>query len=188
MRRHLLVLLLALPASVFAQTIELDCSACRDVRQYPMDFGNHVFNETFVVAHIYGSTILTVTATVKNRLGQTAIVHLSREMEDSGLSLGISPFFYYQVPYPSPFVQIAVQDAWGTLTTYQVLISSQPLIVGDYDVIQDPAPTDSTSASDLQGSSPGSEPLAGSYTSTDYPYSMYGSWLSPTRERHYALQ
>ncbi|MGE0626022.1 MAG: hypothetical protein AB7I04_18920 [Pseudomonadales bacterium] len=186
MRKHLLLLLLTLPASVFGQTLE--CSACRDVRQHPTDFGNHVFNETFVIAQTYGATILNVNATVKNKLGQTAVVYLSRVLEDSGLNLGIPPFFYYQVPYPSPYVQIAVQDAWGTLTTYQVLISSRPLIVGDYEEAQEPAAVESSPPSNIQGTNVGSEPLPGSYTQNSYPYSMYGSWLAPTRERHYALQ
>ena len=65
MRRYAFVLALLLPTSLLAQTLTTPCSACRDVREYPMDFGNHAFNEVFVKAE-ENTTILSATVTVRN--------------------------------------------------------------------------------------------------------------------------
>ena len=116
MRKHtslclciLLALPFLLPTHVLGQSLETYCGACRDVRAHPMDFGNHAFNVVFAQAESDAGTLLNATVMVSNPLGQRVPVYLSRVMEETGLSLGISPFFYYQVPFPSPFVQIAVQ-------------------------------------------------------------------------------
>lgn len=187
MRKHtllclcmLLALPFLLPTQAMGQSLETYCGACRDVRAHPMDFGNHAFNVVFAQAESDAATLLNATVTVSNSLGQRVPVYLSRVMEETGLSLGISPFFYYQVPFPSPFVQIAVQDPWGTLTTYQVLVTSEYLIVGDLDPILEPEPEPEPEAEEPQpislNKSPGGLDLLGGY---DASANYYGSPTFP---------
>lgn len=173
MRKHtslclciLLALPFLLPTNVLGQSLETYCGACRDVRAHPMDFGNHAFNVVFAQAESDAGTLLNATVMVSNPLGQRVPVYLSRVMEETGLSLGISPFFYYQVPFPSPFVQIAVQDPWGTLTTYQVLATSEYLIVGDLDPILEPEPEPEEPEPTSLDKSSGGLDLLGGYDAT----------------------
>lgn len=160
------VWLLLVSISSFAQQAQHPCQACRDVRQFPKDYGNHAFNEVFLTAEEDALPLFSTSVHVVNSQGMYATVHINRILVSSGVMIGFYPgILSYQVPYPSPYVQIFVQDPWGTSTTYVVLADSPPLLVGDpfipLETQPEPEPEPVTS-----NRIPGGEELLGGYDGT----------------------
>ncbi len=128
----LLCLTVAVPA--LAEHGTLSCAECRDVREHPKDFGNYAFNlliepldDDFSIFTTYSAS-----AYVWNRQGQWALVLLDDVLEDTGASALIGGFSI-PIRISSEFVKIRVQGQFGGETTYQVIETSRPLVVGDND-------------------------------------------------------
>ncbi len=121
--------LMTLPAFAAHQT--LSCSDCRDVAEHPMDFGNYAFNTLIEPLDDDFSmfTTYSTSAYVWNRNRQFALVMLDDVLEDTGVSVFLGGFTV-PVMVSSEFVQITVQDQYGEVTTYQVIETSRPLVVG----------------------------------------------------------
>ena len=110
---------------------------------FPQDYGNYAFNEAYLNAQNPDDVlpIFSASAIVVNPQAQYAMVYINRVMDSSGVLIGFNPgVLSYQVPFPSPYVQIFVQDPWGTSTVYAVLANSPPLAVGESFEPLDPAP------------------------------------------------
>ncbi len=139
-RALLLGTILSLSASAVAQAAELTCDACRSVFEYPSDYGNFVFNETFG-----DSPSLTIgeadLVRVSNSTGHWAMVDLNFMMSSYGTALTIVGFSQ-QIYLPNGMIEIRVQDPRGSMKAYSVYIDSEELLVG----VDEPTPVPSQPA------------------------------------------
>lgn len=125
----ILLLVAALPA--LAQHQSYRCDTCRAVQAYPKDFGNFAYNLLIEPLDDNFSRFSTYSAStyVWNLQGQYALVILEDVLEDTGASASVLGF-NFPIQISGDYVQITVQDQYGTITRYQVIETSRPLVVG----------------------------------------------------------
>ena len=119
-----------------AASTEVDCGACRDVYEFPKDYGNHAYNQVFATNQVSlsdGSKML-----VTNPTGHWAMVDLDFVVEATGFTFMI-PIGSYNFSLPNGRINIFVQDPRGNSREYMVLSGSPALLVGDGSVQSAPS-------------------------------------------------
>jgi hypothetical protein len=190
MRNHVLTgaLLAALtwPAITFGATF-ITCELCRSPYDYPMDYGNHVYNQTFgsnpTLSLDQANRIL-----VRNPAGQWAVVDIDIVLVETGVLAELG-WFGISLSIPDGRLEISVQDPSGTMTDYLVFIGSPDLNVGDTPPISEidsgsttaePAPEEGPSTESSETNEVESAPTSGGIETTTAPgpadYGQEGTW------------
>lgn len=128
MRSTLLIICMLTSLNVWADMVEVLCSACRDPDEFPRDYGNTAYNQVFGQSG-WMSLDQADKILITNLNNRWAVVDVNFVLVPLKTSVRF-PFLSIEVMVPTEEIALTVFTDTGHVERYRTMISGRDLIVG----------------------------------------------------------